>query len=252
MAYELATALVRPLTFTLVIMLAAWFVAKRQPHGRRVTTALLLALLIVVCHPFTAWWLMRTLERPFYPPGAVPRDVAAIVVLSGGVRKLPDGRFGLADDTTMRTLHAAELYRAIGHRTVVVTGGAAGTRPGWPPVAPLMRDLLVRLGVAERDIVVEDRSRSTYENAVNTAKILAPLGRTRIALVTEAHHLRRSVMVFQAQGLDVVPAGCSYTGSDSPELPTGLLPDAGAALKVQRAAHEWFGLAWYWLRGRAG
>jgi len=251
MAYELASALVRPLTFTLVLMVLAWLVARRQPAGRRATTALLLALLIVVCHPYMAWWLMQTLERPFFPPGEVPRDVSAIVVLSGGIRKEPSGRFALADDSTARTLHAADIYRAIGRRTVVVTGGIASSRPDRPPVAPLMRDLLVKLGVAEGDIVVEGRSRTTYENAVQTSKILVPLGKTRIALVTEAHHLKRSVVVFRAQGLDVVPAGCSYTGSDPPELPISLLPDAGAALKVQRAAHEWLGLAWYWLKGRA-
>lgn len=251
MAYDLTSALARPLTFTIVLMLGAWFISTRARRPRR-CSAWLLVLLVVVCHPFTAWWMMRALERPFSPPAAVPRDVGAIVLLGGGVRQEPSGGFALSDDSTARTLHAAAVYRAIGPRIVVVTGGVASGRPDRAPVAPLMRDLLVRLGVPGGDILVEDRSRTTHENALRTAEILASLGKTRIALVTEAHHLRRSVAAFRAQGLDVVPAGCSYTGSDPPELPVGLLPDAGAALKVQRATHEWLGLVWYQLKGRTG
>jgi len=55
-------------------------------------------------------------------------------------------------------------------------------------------------GVAERALLVEDASATTYENAKNIADLLLPRGLRRVVLVTTPFHLRRSVRWFRRFG----------------------------------------------------
>jgi uncharacterized SAM-binding protein YcdF (DUF218 family) len=245
--YDFLSELTRPLTLiVLALVVVAWRAAR--PGQRAPVIAGLLAL-VVVTHPLAAWWLLSTLERQYPAPARTPHDIQAIVVLSGYMRRAPDGSPVLGDDSLVRTVHAASLYHALGARPLVATGGP---RPDLGPgvsIAGRMRDLLVQLGVAPADVIVEGESRSTYENAAFTRRVLDARGARRILLVTEALHMPRSVVVFRSQGFDVVPAPCGHVAVGPPELPGALLPSARAALGFQRAAHEWMGLAYYWLRG---
>ena len=61
-----------------------------------------------------------------------------------------------------------------------------------PPLGQMMKDLLVELGVPPEQIIVEDRSTSTYENAVECRQLLVERQMTRIVLVTDALHMRRA------------------------------------------------------------
>jgi uncharacterized SAM-binding protein YcdF (DUF218 family) len=204
--------------------------------------------LVVATHPLTARALIGALEREM-PAPMPPRDVQAIVVLSGWMRPGPDSRRELGEDSLLRTLHAAALYRELGPRLVVATGGPSRGAPGGGSIAAQMSQLLVALGVPRRDILVEGESRTTFENALLTRRLLEPRGIVRILLVTDGMHLPRAVRAFRTQGFQVVPAGCGYVTSWTPPLREMILPSANAAVGVQRAAHEWVGLLWYRLRG---
>jgi uncharacterized SAM-binding protein YcdF (DUF218 family) len=247
MFYRVVNEFSEPFTLVLLLTVAACLAAWRRRRGAG-WAVLAVASLVVLAHPMTAWLALASLEGR-HPPAPVPDDVQAIVVLSGGMRAGPDGRGVLAEDSTMRTVCAADLYHRLGARPVVATGGVLFALPQAGPLAVKMRDLLVRLGVAPADIAVETASRTTAENASLTAPLLSQRGLRRIALVTDATHMPRSVLVFRRQGLDVVPAGCNYTALRRPALWTSVLPGVSAAAGVQRAAHEWIGLAWYRVRG---
>jgi uncharacterized SAM-binding protein YcdF (DUF218 family) len=97
---------------------------------------------------------------------------------------------------------------------------------------------------------MEDRSRTTYENAVETAKHLRERKVQRIVLVTEAVHLLRAKLCFEKLGLHVTPAGCNYQATTFDWSPINFLPSPEAAVHVDRVAHEWLGLIWYRFHGR--
>ncbi len=243
-----------PLTVAILLLLASCALCARH-RGERCGVGLPMAATLAVvlaAHPYTAWVLIKGLERqvPVVPADAASvRAVDAIVILSGWMRQGPDGRPALAEDSVIRTLAGLDLYRQLGGRPVVVTGGPT-SRSGGVPLAQAMADRLVAEGVNPADVLVEAHARTTYENAVLTATLLRPRGGHRVALVTEALHMPRSIRVFEAQGFAVVPVACNYVALRPPEFPMALLPGAGAAHGVQRGAHEWLGLGWYLLRGR--
>jgi len=85
-----------------------------------------------------------------------------------------------------------------------VTGGNPDGRGS--PEAGVMRDSLERdFGVPVR--WVEDRSRNTVENALNSAPLLRAAGIGTIYLVTHDYHMHRARQLFEAQGFKVFPIG---------------------------------------------
>src|SRR5262249_47043388 len=116
------------------------------------------------------------------------------------------------------------------------------------PVAAMMRLMMVAEGVPESQVWSEERSTSTYENALYGAEILRQKGISRIILVTEAYHMLPSERCFRKQGLEVIPAACNFAAVTME--PNGILPGGSGILENEQTLHELFGLSWYLVRGR--
>jgi uncharacterized SAM-binding protein YcdF (DUF218 family) len=115
------------------------------------------------------------------------------------------------------------------------------------PAAAGMREVLQKEGVPETLIWTEERSHSTYENAVFGANILRSHGIDTIALVVEARSMPRAEACFRKQGIRVVPAPCEFR-----EFERGLdefIPSWKAIQSNEQTLHEALGFTWYWLRG---
>jgi uncharacterized SAM-binding protein YcdF (DUF218 family) len=67
-----------------------------------------------------------------------------------------------------------------------------------------MRDHARSLGVPAEVILLEDRARSTQENARYAASMMAERGLRRALVVTQPFHLRRSLRWFAKEGVEVV------------------------------------------------
>src|SRR5262249_43788655 len=100
------------------------------------------------------------------------------------------------------------------------------------------------------DVIEEDASSNTYENVVESVRILRERGLTRVLLVTDASHLERSTRCFRKQGFETVPCGCHYRTLHLEWTTTDFLPNPAETGAVQAALHEWLGMAWYALHGR--
>ena len=73
-----------------------------------------------------------------------------------------------------------------------------------------MRELLTSSSVPDTQIWVEERSHSTYENALYGGRILRAHGIGRIALVVEARSMVRAAACFRKQGFEVVAAPSDF------------------------------------------
>jgi uncharacterized SAM-binding protein YcdF (DUF218 family) len=113
----------------------------------------------------------------------------------------------------------------------------------------VMRDSLRLEGVPDSMIWSEEKSHSTYQNALYSAQILREKGIHRIVLVTEAYHMLRAEKSFRKQGLEVVPAACGYRAYGSRVYIDRLLPGWEPIAWNEDSLHEGVGLIWYWLHG---
>jgi uncharacterized SAM-binding protein YcdF (DUF218 family) len=251
--YEPLRIFTQPLTFLLILlMLAAILAVRRNARPLWRWTVLVLVLAIgIVSHPFSAWVAARSLEAQ-YPPAAatsVLPPVRALVVLSGGLFAGNQHQGVLAEDSLMRTTCGARLAHRIAPELIVVTGGRVNPDT-QASAAERMRDLLVLMGVDDQRILVEGRAMTTVGNARESRALLGPRGITRVGLVTEALHMPRAVAIFRGEGFDVVPLSCEgQAGPSFPWTRSTLLPGPRSAWLVNRAVHEWVGLAYYRLVG---
>jgi len=189
-------------------------------------------------------WLRGHIEADYLPvsiTAVVPAQ--AMVVLGGGIEVPQQAgaqpNLGAAAD---RMWHAARLYKA-GKAPLVVLSGGLAFEDGLLSEAASMRTFLHDLGVPDNAMVLEEQSANTRQNAQFTTALLRERGLTHIVLVTSALHMRRSVLLFEAQGLKVTPAATDHEYRAYP-LWRRLLPDASALDGSGRAMKEWVA-AWF-------
>lgn len=238
--------------FVLTALGLAWAWRRSQTRRKLIPAISLFALLWLLCVPLTSHFALGLLEWG-YPPGKqVPGDVSMIVVLSGGMaygdELVPESH--LTNDTVQRCFAAAELYHAVPGKKLLLSGGKVDDRNNGPQLADAMKEWMKRLKVPAETMLVENSSKSTYENAVESARILKQHKIDRVILVTDAAHLPRAARCFRSQGIEVVPWGCRYRSRPLKFSPMLFVPHPSAAEGTEAAIHEWLGLAWYWLRGR--
>ena len=69
-----------------------------------------------------------------------------------------------------------------------------------------MRDFLIEQGIEDSCLIVESQSENTYENAVESGKLLRTRGVRHVVLITDADHMFRASRCFRKQGLEVTPS----------------------------------------------
>lgn len=122
-----------------------------------------------------------------------PADV--IIVLGSGLRK--DGKPGPA--LTRRTRHGADLWHEGRAPLVLCTGGQSEYYPRTEAAA--CREILLSAGLPAAAILMEEQSRSTEENAINSQRILDERRLSRVVLVSDSYHMLRARWLFNKQGI---------------------------------------------------
>lgn len=229
-----------------LLLVALWGLAmlRRRPLLGKSVIALALAALYALSTQYVADTLLQALEPPARDPLA-DRSGEAIVVLGAGTYfGAPEyGADTVNANGLVRLRYAAHLHRTIG-KPILTTGGS-------PDGAPLGEAVHMKT-VLNRDFQVpvawiEDRSRTTLENARLTRKLLAAAGIRTVYLVTHAWHMPRAKLAFENAGFTVIPAATGYATRFRLKL-LDFLPDASALLDSSRFFHEVIGIAWYQLQ----
>jgi uncharacterized SAM-binding protein YcdF (DUF218 family) len=153
-------------------------------------TGLGLLVVLVTVTPLVSWWA-GVLAGPWEDPNG---DV--LIVLGGSL--LEDGIMG--PTSYWRSTYAVLAWGEGSFREVVVSGGS---RAG-ASIAKPMRDFLECRGVPRTAIEIEDRSRSTHENALYVAELLAGVSGRKV-LLTSDYHMFRAYRAFKKAGLEVLP-----------------------------------------------
>jgi uncharacterized SAM-binding protein YcdF (DUF218 family) len=253
--YYLISWLLDPFHLLFLCLLAAivnlW--RKRVETKRRLLLLTVpFALLYLAATPLVASRLLAILEASDPQLEERPADAQAIVVLSGWLREPdktnPEPQLG--SDSLARCVKGLELYRDGAPLPVLVAGGKVDADRAGPTLARAMGDLLQEIGVEEKHLILEEESTNTFENAVESAKLLKERGLTKVVLVTDATHLPRAVACFERQGLDVTAAPARFRSADFALSLGDLLPSTHALTGTGVAVHEYAGWVWYWLRGR--
>lgn len=177
--------------------------------------------------------------------------VKAIVVIGNGVTThLHGGTFvdEMKRETAANVAEGARLFSLLGRPLVIVSGGIVDRASQARTEADMMREALVAAGVGSDRIILEERSRNTYEQVVETSRVLREQHVNRFVVVTAPTHMKRVMSVFRRQGRDPIPSVPLAGGARPPA--TGWPFSLGILDASRDLSYEYMALAWYWLRGR--
>ncbi len=260
---KLLPLFVYPLGLACLVLILALLVRRHPQWQTRLIVVTLVVLWLGGNHLVTMA-VVRSLEWRYAPPPDTYTDVPhadVIVVLGGGARSpqypRPIAEISEAGD---RLLYAAWLYHHGAAPQILVSGGTVPwIGPKKPPGAQAMMDILSLLNVPREAVLLETNSRNTYENAVESFKILDEQEIDNVILVTSAMHMPRAYAIFAQFDLTVIPAPTDYSFSQAdsefylqPKLSTqlfNLVPNAHDLELTTRAIKEYIGIIVYKLRG---
>ncbi len=139
-----------------------------------------------------------------------PQDADYLLVLGARVEKN-----GVPSPALRHRIDAAYEYLTGNPDTVVIATGGQG-RDEDMPEAECIKNELVKLGIPEERILVENKSTSTTENLTNSLEMIGDNKKT-VGIVTNNYHVYRSVKLAKKVGYEN-PCGyaASYTGITLP------------------------------------
>ena len=210
---------------------------------------LALSTVYTLSTPLAASRLMSGLET--YPALTGQRldtlRADGILILGGG-RYSSAPEYGGADTVNGRLLERLRDGARLARRTGLPRFVSGGSADDEVPEARLSREVLEQ-EFKVRTAGIEERSRTTWENAYLSKTMLEARGISKVYLVTHAWHMPRAVEAFTRAGVEVVaaPTGFYYKGESTTEV-GDWLPDPKALLASYYASHEYLGQLWYRLR----
>jgi uncharacterized SAM-binding protein YcdF (DUF218 family) len=103
-----------------------------------------------------------------------------------------------------RINHAINLYRKGQVRKLIFTGGQGN--PGEPTEASAARDYALQSGLPASDILIEDKSHTTYENILNAKQLADTHGIHTVLIVSDPLHMKRAMTMARDVGLVAHPS----------------------------------------------
>ncbi|MEM1394129.1 MAG: YdcF family protein [Cyanobacteria bacterium P01_D01_bin.116] len=247
-----------PLGFACICCVLALFLIWKRPRIAYSCIALALFVLLISSNAWIARFLVSSLEWQNIPSVELP-TAQAIVVLGGATRAAYEPRTTVdLSEAGDRVIYAAQLYRDKKAPIILASGGRIDWSGGGTPESEDIATLLKFMGVESKDIIQDPDSLNTYQNAVNTKKILSKRDINQILLVTSAMHMPRSLAIFKHQGFEVTAAPTDFLvtkgeleaiGSTPKSAILNLLPDSRNLENFTLALKEYLGMIIYRLRG---
>jgi uncharacterized SAM-binding protein YcdF (DUF218 family) len=246
---KVLSVFISPLTWIITAFLTAILV--RNPQRKRRWLAAGFVMLVFFTNPLLRQLAFKMWELPVANHHQVAKHDMAIV-LGGAMRYYnSDIDRPVYGPAVERLMQAAFLYRRKKVDKIFLSGGSGLLLMKQFKESAILKKELADLCVDEKDILMENQSRNTYENALYTARTLQKLNyKGSLLLITSAHHMRRSLACFQKSGLNVTPfAVDSYAGKIIWSPDRILIPDAENLWNWDLLIHEWIGCIAYKIKG---
>ena len=196
-------------------------------------------------------WLLARLEKQYVVDTLeVLPECDAVVVLASGHSFNSKGVFHIEFNGAVdRIIVGAELVRQGRGKVLLVSSGYPSD--GLQTEGILLKEWLESWNVIDNPILELGVSRNTRDEAVYTAALSREKGWKKIILVTSAWHMRRSEAVFRKVGLEVIPVGADFIGTNGLETERDFwpVPSVGAFRKLKLFMHEQVGWWYYKFRG---
>lgn len=231
----------------MIMITAGYFLLKK--NKRLATGLIFFGLIVLYCGSIRP--VKNLLVHPLefrYPSRSVTK-VAYILVAGGGiVDRSPENSKPILTESSLRRTLAAYRWWKINKVPVILCGGSP--LKNGRPEAQVMADFLAELGVPQRYLIIEPYSRNTYENIHNAKSLLELKRADRIAVITSAVHMPRTIAICRKFKLNCLAVPTGYLTDLTAYHWYDIFPSAFELNQVFGALHEYIGIVYYKIRYR--
>ena len=208
-----------------------------------------ITILVICSMPIVSGKMIAYLESDYELNKPSEIETAnAIVVLSGMVRTIKT-KNGLAyewNGNVDRFFAGIDLFKLNKAPTLIFTGGKLPWSIGVPE-GEYLRDVAIKLGVPEKDILLTENVENTDQEAKAIKKLLL-LDNPKIILVTSAFHMPRAQLVFEAAGINVIPSPVDFMIGAGKLTFMSFIPSADSFASTSFFVREMIGRIYYNLK----
>jgi uncharacterized SAM-binding protein YcdF (DUF218 family) len=248
---KLAFWIFMPISWMLGLLLWAFF-CKKDKRKKRILLAAIV-LLTLLSNPYLSRKALHKYEYPITSADALVTRPLAVVLTGVTMQVKSDDNRVFFSKGADRVSHAVYLYKTKKIQKILVSGGSGALIPNkeMPSEAETLKKAMMQMGVPEKDILVEVKSRNTYENALFSKPIIKQmsLGKPPI-LITSAFHLPRALGCFKKVGVKVDALGVDYYATDKNFSVVDLVPSEQSFASWGLLIHELIGRLSYKVMGR--
>ncbi len=209
-----------------------------------------IAMLTITVVPIGKW-LLSPLENRFPTNPELPEKVDGIIVLAGAEDNYRSALWKQVElgRGVERLYYFMKFMHEYPDAIHVFTGGTGSIVHPEYKSADQARKIFRGLGFDVDKILFERESKNTYENGVNSYKMVKPKPGEKWILITTAWHMPRSVGIFRKLGWPVIPYPVDHWTEPGSffEIDLDL---AGHLRNFKIGAKEWVGLLSYYISGK--
>jgi uncharacterized SAM-binding protein YcdF (DUF218 family) len=230
-----------PLSWIVAFLFITLFAKRPKLKKRSLVTAVV--LLIVFSNPYLLHMIAKSWDIDPVPLNKGKVYSAAIIL--GGFSGEDKNGHGFFNENADRFIQGVKLKTTGQVSRIMISGGNGNLQPGHFTEGGWVKGELKEFKLPDSVILVEQRSRNTFENAAFSKAILeqAHLPPPYL-LVTSSWHMRRSLYIFKKAGLDVIPYPCGrLAGNNKLYINDYWMPDAVTLTRWNIYLKEFVGMA---------
>ena len=237
---KLLAFLIKPIIWIFILIICGLIFRSQRKRILQITC--------LIFYIFTNSFIADSLSRIWETPRFHPEKIYDAGIVLGGIadydKITKTHNFNKHAD---RLMDAEQLYRKGIIKKIMLSGGNGMLFNDGYAEANAMKTHLLKNKIPEKDILIENKSRNTKENALNSSIILKkqfPEG--DFLIITSAKHMKRAKLCFDQTNIRTTafPTDCttSYTNFNIEYL---VFPKTNALEVWEDLIHEWIGYIVY-------
>ncbi|MBP9753080.1 MAG: YdcF family protein [Proteobacteria bacterium] len=190
------------ITLAILISLGMVLLFKQKAMGKWIV-AICFALYFLIGQTTILNYPTLYLENTYQKPNLEETEFEGIILLGGNYSiQLTTPEKPVFNLAASRLFEGILLAKQYPDKKIIFTGTAME--------AAITKDYFLKAGIKEEQFIIDSMAKNTKNNASGVKDLLKEDAQKPMLLVTSAFHMKRSVLLFQKEGINVIPYPVDY------------------------------------------